>query len=52
MPDREVLEEPSLEPLELLEELFPLLDFVELERPRLDRLLEDRVVWAMGYRLS
>ena len=34
--------------LERLEELLPLLDLVELERLRLDRLLEDRVVWAMG----
>jgi hypothetical protein len=47
-PDRE--DEPFPEPefLERLEELLPLLDFVELERLRLDRLLEDRVVWAMG----
>ena len=56
-PDREV--EPFREPefLERLEELLPLLDFVELERLRLDRLLEDRVVWAMviaslGFRAS
>jgi hypothetical protein len=47
-PDRE--DEPLREPefLERLEELLPLLDFVELGRLRLDRLLEDRVVWAMG----
>ena len=56
-PDRE--DEPFREPefLERLEELLPLLDFVELERLRLDRLLEDRVVWAMviaslGFRAS
>ena len=47
-PDRE--DEPFREPefLERLEELLPLLDLVELERLRFDRLLEDRVVWAMG----
>ena len=37
--------------------MLPFLDFVELERLRVDRLLEDRVVWAMviaslGFRAS
>jgi hypothetical protein len=36
-----------LEPLEVLEEPFLLVDLLELERLRVDRLLEDRVVWAM-----
>jgi hypothetical protein len=56
-PDRE--DEPFREPelLELPEEPLALLDFVDLERLRLDRLLEDRVVWAMviaslGFRAS
>jgi hypothetical protein len=31
----------------LPEEPLPLLDLLELERLRVDRLLEDRVVWAM-----
>jgi hypothetical protein len=67
--DRELLEdeleEPllllllflPLEPLEVLEEPFLLADLLELERLRVDRLLEDRVVWAMviaslGFRAS
>lgn len=36
-----------LEPLEVLEEPFLLVDLLALERLRVDRLLEDRVVWAM-----
>jgi hypothetical protein len=59
------LEEPLLllllllpvDPLEVLEEPFLLVDLFELERLRVDRLLEDRVVWAMviaslGFRAS
>jgi hypothetical protein len=46
-----------LEPLEVLEEPFLLVDLLALERLRVDRLLEDRVVWAMviaslGFRAS
>jgi hypothetical protein len=41
-----------LEPLEVLEEPFLLVDLLAFERLRVDRLLEDRVVWAMVNRLS
>jgi hypothetical protein len=43
------LEDPllPLDALEPLEEPFLLVDLLELERLRVDRLLEDRVVWAM-----
>ena len=37
----------EVEPRELFEELLPFLDLLELERLLVDRLLEDRVVWAM-----
>jgi hypothetical protein len=44
---REDLPFPEPELRELREELLPFLDLLELERLRVDRLLEDRVVWAM-----
>jgi hypothetical protein len=50
---REAPDRPPVEPLrleldrELPEEPFLLVDLFELERLRVDRLLEDRVVWAM-----
>jgi hypothetical protein len=47
----------EVEPFEVLEDPFLLLDLLELERLRVDRLLEDCVVWAMviaslGFRAS
>jgi hypothetical protein len=48
--DLPFLELELREPLEEL--LLPFLVLLELERLRVDRLLEDRVVWAIGYRLS
>jgi hypothetical protein len=60
---RDAVDLPFVEPLRLeLDRAFPeepflLFDLVELERLRVDRLLEDRVVWAMviaslGFRAS
>jgi hypothetical protein len=43
---------PLFEVLELLDEPLRLVDLFEPERLRVDRLLEDRVVWAMVIRLS
>src|SRR5215217_4274472 len=47
-------DEPFLvfEVREVLDEPLPPVDLFELERLRVDRLLEDRVVWAICYRLS
>jgi hypothetical protein len=51
---RDAVDLPFVEPLRLEldrappAEPFLLFDLVELERLRVDRLLEDRVVWAMG----
>jgi hypothetical protein len=47
----------EVEPREVLEDPFLLVDLLELERLRVDRLLEDCVVWAMviaslGFRAS
>jgi hypothetical protein len=38
----------ALVPLDVLDEPFRLFDLLELEPRGVDRLLEDRVVWAMG----
>jgi hypothetical protein len=54
VPAREVREVPFLlverllvDLLDALGEPFFVVDLLELERPRADRLLEDRVVWAI-----